>query len=59
MNKTPNMTEEPAPEVETMHSSKETCWWEEANAHLDLEAIARMKPKSDEEQFIGNEYFIG
>ncbi len=27
--------------------------------HLDLEVIMKMMPKSDDKQFIGNEYFLG
>jgi hypothetical protein len=35
-------------------------WWlEGVNSPFDLEVVKQMLPKSDEGQFIGNEYFCG
>ena len=59
MIKEPTVEKKPATEIETAEQFLKTQWWDEARTHLDPETIVKMKPNSDEEHFIGNEYFVG
>ncbi len=45
--------------VEITNQPKEISWWEEVNTHLNLIHIQQMMPKSTDEYFVGNEYFVG
>ena len=56
-----NLTLERDFELEVEFTSNPACkvpYWEEATTHLTLIQIQQMLPRSDE-QFVGNEYFMG
>ena len=47
------------PETALPEPAYENPWSQQVKDHFFLETIQKMKPKSDEEHFVGNEYFTG